>query len=67
MLISLHELFEQDRQVASQSDATRCGICYLHFSVSKLHYRDQEGFYVCDGCERSLGKQTISMLRQQQK
>jgi hypothetical protein len=67
MLVSLHELFEQDRQVASQSDATRCGICYLHFSVSKLHYRDQEGFYVCDGCERSLGKQTISMLRQQQK
>jgi len=67
MLVSLHELFEHDRQVASQQDSTRCGICYLHFSLSELHYRNEEGFYVCAGCERALGKQTISMLRQQQK
>ncbi|TMC36829.1 MAG: hypothetical protein E6J31_13575 [Chloroflexi bacterium] len=67
MLVSLHELFEHDRQVASQSDSTRCGICYLHYFVSELHYRDEEGFYVCPGCERTLGKQTIPMLRQQQK
>ena len=66
MLISLHQLFERDRQVASQPDATRCGICYLHFSVNELHYRD-EGFYFCQGCERALGKQQVSMLRKQQK
>ena len=67
MLISLHELFKYDRQVASQPDATRCGICYLHFPVSELHYCDGEGFYVCPGCERALGKQTLPMLRHQQK
>ena len=67
MLVSLHELFEHDRQVASQQDAARCGICYLYFSVSELHYRDEEGFYVCVGCERVIGKQTIPMLRRQQK
>ena len=66
MILSLHELFEQDRQIASQQDATRCGICYLHFSVSELQYRD-EGFYVCKGCEHSLGKQALPMLRRQQK
>jgi hypothetical protein len=66
MILSLHDLFEQDRQTASQPDATRCGICYLHFPVSELQYRD-EGFYVCKGCEHSMGKQTLPMLRRQQK
>ncbi len=66
MLVSLHQLFEHDRQLASQSDATRCGICYLHFSVNELHHRD-EGFYICVGCERGLGKQQVPMLRKQQK
>ena len=67
MLISLHELFEHDRQIASQQDARRCGICYLHFLVSELHYRDDEGFYVCVGCERAIGKHMVPMLRRQQK
>lgn len=67
MLISLHELFEHDRQVASQQDARRCGICYLHFLASELHYRDEEGFYVCAGCERAAGKYRMPMLRRQQK
>jgi hypothetical protein len=67
MIESLHELFEHDRQIASQPDSTRCGICYLHFQVSELYYRDQEGFYVCQNCEQALGKQSIRMLRQQQK
>ena len=67
MLVSLHEIFERDRQIASQSDTTRCGICYLHFIMSELQYRDEEGFYVCAGCERALGKQTLPMVRQQQK
>lgn len=67
MIASLHELFEHDRQVASSQDSTRCGICYLHFSVSNLHYREEEGFYVCSGCERALGRHMIPMLRRQQK
>ncbi len=65
MIASLKELFEHDRQVASQPDATRCGICYLHFQVNELRYRD-EGFYICPSCERALGKQSLPMLRKQQ-
>lgn len=66
LLLSLHDLFEQDRSVASQQDSTRCGICYLYFTVSELHYRD-EGFYVCASCQQNLGKQSVPMLRKQQK
>ncbi len=65
MIQSLHELFEHDRQVASQPDSTRCGICYLYFSVNELHHRE-EGFYVCTACEYALGRQTVTMLRKQQ-
>ena len=67
MLISLHDLFEHDRQVASQQDARRCGICYLHYLVGELHYREEEGFYVCASCERAAGRHTLPMLRRQQK
>ena len=67
LLVSLRELFALDRQIASQSDSTRCGVCYLHFMTGELCYREEEGFYVCRGCERMLGKQSMSMLRRQQK
>jgi len=67
LIASLKELFAQDRQVASQPDGTRCGICYMHFTVSELCYREEEGFYVCKGCERALGKTAVPMLRRQQK
>lgn len=67
MLVSLYELFERDRQVASQQDSRRCGICYLYFSVGDLHYREEEGFYICSACERALGKQILPMTRRQQK
>jgi hypothetical protein len=66
MIQSLHDLFEHDRQVASQPDSTRCGICYLHFPIAELHYRD-EGFYICLGCAHSLGNHRVSMLRKQQR
>src|SRR6516225_1709677 len=56
LISSLRELFAQDRTVASQQDGVRCGICYLHFTVSSLIYREEEGFYVCQGCEKGLGK-----------
>ena len=67
MLASLRELFANDRQLASQSDSKRCGICYLYFNANELHYREEEGFYVCFNCERTLGKQTLFMIRRQQK
>ncbi len=66
MIQSLRELFEHDRQVASQSESTRCGICYLYFPSSELRYRD-EGFYVCQGCGQALGGHDVPMLRKQQK
>ena len=66
LIQSLHDLFEHDRQIASQTDATRCGICYLHFHVNELHYRN-EGFYVCPNCEHNLGNQRLTILRKQQK
>lgn len=67
LIAALHELFERDRQTASQSDSTRCGICYLHFHAGELLYRDEEGYYVCAGCERALGKNRVPMVRRQQK
>ena len=67
MIISLRELFAQDRQVASQQDSKRCGICYLYYNPNELHYREEEGFYACPACERTMGKHTLPMVRQQQK
>lgn len=67
MIASLRELFARDRQIASQQDNKRCGICYLYFTANELVYREEEGFYVCSGCERALGKQTLHMIRRQQK
>jgi len=67
LISSLRELFAQDRQVASQQDSTRCGICYLYFTISELNYREEEGFYVCQNCQRTLGKQMLPMVRRQQK
>jgi len=66
MVQSLHELFVHDRQVASQLHSTRCGICYLHFLLSELQYRD-EGYYVCAQCSQTLGHQDVPMLHKQQK
>jgi hypothetical protein len=67
MIMSLRELFEQDRQAASQNESKRCGICYLYFAPVELLYREEEGFYVCASCTRSLGKQNLNMIRRQQK
>ena len=66
MIESLRDLFAHDRQAASQPEATRCGLCYLHFPVAELHYRD-EGFYVCPGCIHNLGDHCVAMLRKQQR
>ncbi|HTI13097.1 MAG TPA: hypothetical protein VL461_00805 [Dictyobacter sp.] len=67
MVQSMHDLFEHDRQTASQTDATRCGICYLHYHLQDLHYRDEEGFYICSNCDQTLGTNRLPMVRRQQK
>lgn len=67
LIDALHDLFVQDRAAASQGGASRCGICYFHFPLGELIYREEEGFYVCRGCERSLGNARVSMVRRQQR
>jgi hypothetical protein len=67
LIDSLHDLFVQDRAVASQGGSSRCGICYFHFPLGELIYREEEGFYVCRTCERSLGSARVSMVRRQQR
>ncbi len=67
LIDSLHDLFTQDRAIASQGSSSRCGICYLHFPVAELVYRDAEGFYVCQACGRALGSARVSMVRRQQR
>ena len=66
LIDSLHEIFSQDRAVASQGDSARCGICYLHFPLTALEYREAEGFYVCAACKRALGHNPLMMIRRQQ-
>ena len=66
LIDSLHGIFERDREIASQSDVSRCGICYLHFNLRELHYREEEGFYICASCAQALTHNRIVMLRRQQ-
>lgn len=67
LIESLRQQFEQDRALASQPGAVRCGICYLYYRQTDLFYRVEEGFYVCKSCQRALGNTQIKMLRQQQR
>lgn len=67
LIDSLHEVFARDRAIATQGSAARCGVCYLHFPVGELIYRDAEGFYVCESCARALGSARVRMVRRQQR
>lgn len=67
LIDELHVLFEQDRAAASQGGTTRCGICYLHFALANLEYREAEGYYVCRACARALGVSRLPMVRRQQR
>lgn len=67
LIDTLKEMFQHDRAVASQGNSTRCGICYLHFAVSELEYRETEGFYICPNCKQSLARATLPMIRRQQR
>lgn len=65
MIAALRQQFEQDRLLASQSGSARCGICYLHYRQPELYYREEEGFYICKNCQRTLGNGRIKMIRRQ--
>src|SRR5262249_22811286 len=67
LIDALKELFQHDRAVASQGSSTRCGICYLHFVVADLEYREAEGFYICSNCKQALARATLPMIRRQQR
>jgi hypothetical protein len=67
LIEALHEIFERDRATASQGNAARCGICYLHHPRADLVYREAEGFYVCPTCAALLGAAELNMVRRQQK
>lgn len=64
---ALRQQFEQDRFLASQSGSARCGICYLYYRQTDLAYREEEGFYICKSCQRTLGNGRIKMIRRQQR
>lgn len=67
LIDSLRTLFHDDRTVASQNGATRCGICYFHYPLSTLVYREDGGFYLCQRCEKALGGTPLHMVRRQQR
>lgn len=66
LIESLRQQFEQDRAVASQTGTARCGVCYFYYHQTDLFYREEEGFYICQRCQRALGNGRIKMVRRQQ-
>lgn len=67
LIDSLKALFEQDRGVSASGGTSRCGLCYLHFPLSELEYREREGYYICGHCARALGSADVMMVRRQQR
>lgn len=67
LIDELRAVFQRDRAVASGTAASRCGICYLHFPLDELEYREAEGFYICPVCARALGAQWLPMVRRQKR
>ena len=67
LIESLHQQFEQDRSMASQAGTARCGVCYFYYRQTDLLFREEEGFYICQRCQRSLGNGRIKMVRRQQR
>lgn len=67
LIDDLKALFQRDRTAASATGGTRCGICYLHFALDELEYRDDEGYYICAGCSQALGSARVPMVRRQKR
>ncbi len=55
LIDSLHEIFAQDRAVASHGEARAAGYAIYISPSHALEYREAEGFYICAGCKRALG------------
>lgn len=67
LIDDLRTIFQHDRATASATGGTRCGICYLHFALDALEYRDDEGYYVCTRCAQALGTARVPMVRRQKR
>lgn len=67
LIDDLRAIFQHDRATASATGGTRCGICYLHFALDALEYRDDEGYYVCPRCAQALGTARVPMVRRQKR
>jgi hypothetical protein len=67
LIDDLKAIFQHDRATASATGGTRCGICYLHFALDALEYRDDEGYYVCASCAQALGAARLPMVRRQKR
>lgn len=67
LIDELRAVFQRDRSVASAMAAARCGVCYLHYPLDELEYREAEGFYACPTCARALGAQRLPMVRRQKR
>ena len=65
LIDDLRAIFQHDRATASATGGTRCGICYLHFALDALEYREDEGYYVCARCAQALGTAHVPMVRRQ--
>lgn len=67
LIDDLRAIFQHDRTTASATGGTRCGICYLHFALDALEYREDEGYYVCARCAQALGSARVPMVRRQKR
>lgn len=67
LIDDLRAIFQHDRTTASTTGGTRCGICYLHFALDALEYREDEGYYVCARCAQALGSARVPMVRRQKR
>lgn len=67
LIDDLKSLFQRDRATASATGGSRCGICYLHFALDAMEYREDEGYYVCAACAQALGAARVPMVRRQKR
>ncbi len=65
LIDELHARFEQEIASAKQAGSLRCGICYLHFAIAEMDYREADGFYICQMCGQALRGRPLRMIRRQ--
>ncbi len=65
LIDDLRQLFEREIASAKQAGSARCGICYLHFMIAELDYREADGFYICEKCSQALRGKPLRMIHRQ--